>query len=79
MGTYSFAYLDPGKYRLVSQQENANGFEMELEAGREYFFLQNTFQEGLTPQVTALSRNSPELVTYLLNGSYFSDWKNKRK
>ena len=77
MGTYSFAYLEPGKYRLVSQSQNANGFEIELEAGRQYFFLQNTFQEGLTPAVTALSRNSQELVMYLLEGSYFSDWKPK--
>jgi hypothetical protein len=34
-GTYSFAYLDPGKYRLVSRTENTDGFEMELEAGHE--------------------------------------------
>lgn len=78
MGTYSFAYLDPGKYRLVSQSENANGFDMELEAGHEYFFLQNTFQ-GFLKGETSLSRNSPELVTYLLEGSYFSDWKPKEK
>jgi len=32
-GTYNFAYLDPGKYRLVSQSENANGFEIQLEGG----------------------------------------------
>lgn len=79
MGTYSFAYLDPGKYRLVSQAENANGFEMELEGGQEYFFLQNTFQQTIMPNETTLSRNSPELVTYLLEGSYFSDWKPKEK
>ena len=75
-GTYSFAYLEPGKYRLVSQAESASGFEMELEAGREYFFLQNTFQGVFKPETT-LTRNSPELVMYLLDGSYFSDWKPK--
>jgi hypothetical protein len=79
MGTYSFAYLDPGKYRLVSQAENANGFEMELESGHEYFFLQNTFQQTITPNKTALSRNSRELVMYFLEGSYFPDWKPKEK
>ena len=79
MGTYSFAYLDPGKYRLVSQAENANGFEMELEGGHEYFFLQNTFQQTIAPNKTALSRNSRELVMYFLDGSYFSDWKPKEK
>jgi hypothetical protein len=75
-GTYSFAYLDPGRYRLVSQTENANGFEMELDAGHEYFFLQNTFQ-GVFKAETGLSRNSPELVMYLLDGSYFAAWKPK--
>src|SRR5271163_3889386 len=32
-GTYSFAYVDPGKYDLISQSENANGFDIEMEAG----------------------------------------------
>jgi hypothetical protein len=77
MGTYSFAYLDPGKYLLVSQAENANGFEMELKGGQIYYFLQNTFQQTIAPNQTALSRDSKELVMYLLNGSYFSDWKPK--
>jgi len=75
-GTYSFAYLDPGNYRLVSQSENANGFEMNLEAGKTYYFLQNTFQGALRWR-TSLSRNSPELVNYLADGTYFSDWKRK--
>ena len=75
-GTYSFAYLDPGKYKLVSQSENANGFEMQLEAGKEYYFLQNTFQ-GALKWDTGLSRNSPELVMYELNGAYYSRWKRK--
>jgi hypothetical protein len=42
-GTYSFAYLDPGEYVLASQAENANGFTLTLEAGKDYYFLQNTF------------------------------------
>ena len=78
MGTYSFAYLDPGKYKLVSQSENANGFEMELEAGKDYYFLQNTFQGAWKAQ-TALSRNTKELVMYELGGSYYADWKRKEK
>lgn len=75
-GTYSLAYLDPGKYRLVSQSENASGFEMDLEGGKAYYFLQNTFQ-GAFKWETKLSRNSPELVTYLMSGTYFSDWLRK--
>jgi hypothetical protein len=75
-GTYSFAYLDPGKYRLVSQSGNANGFDIELEAGKPYYFLQNIFGGGYVTHTT-LTRNSPELVMYELDGSYFSDWKRK--
>lgn len=75
-GTYSFAYLDPGEYRLVSQSENAYGFEMELEAGKSYYFVQNTFQ-GMIKNQSSLTRNSPELVMYLVDGSYFSDWHRK--
>ena len=75
-GTYSFAYLDPGKYRLASQSENAYWFEMELEAGKSYYFLQNTFQ-GVVKNQASLTRNSPELVSYLIDGSYYSDWRRK--
>jgi hypothetical protein len=77
-GTYSFAYLDPGHYKLISQSENANGFEMNLDAGESYYFLQNTF-EGALKAHTTLSRNSPEIVMYEVNGSYYSDWKRKSK
>ncbi len=77
-GTYSFAYLDPGQYNLISQSENANGFTIQLEAGKSYYFLQNTF-EGIVKGRTMLSRNSLELVMYELDGSYFSDWKRVSK
>ena len=76
MGTYSFAYLDPGKYRLVSQSENASGFDMELEPGKDYYFLQNTFM-GAWKGRTGLSRNTKELVMYELDGARWSDWKQK--
>jgi hypothetical protein len=75
-GTYSIAYVEPGKYHLVSQSVNANGFRMELESGKAYYFLQNVF-EGTIKNHTTLSRNSEELVMYELYGSYFSDWKPK--
>jgi hypothetical protein len=77
-GTYSFAYLDPGKYRLISQTENANGFEMNLESGHDYYFVQSTFQGAIKAE-TGLSRNSREVVMYLVDGSYFADWKPKEK
>ena len=77
-GTYSFAYLAPGKYRLASQAEDANGFEMELEAGHEYFFLQNIFQ-GAFKGETGLSRNSREVVLYLADGAYLAEWQNNEQ
>ncbi len=76
MGTYSFTYLDPGDYLLVSQAENASGLRMKLEAGKDYYFLQDTFT-GAWKTRTALSRHTKELVMYELGGAYYSDWKRK--
>jgi hypothetical protein len=77
MGTYSIAYLDPGKYSLISQSKNANGFEMDLEAGKTYYFIQEIVI-GLNERIlTMLSRNSPEVVMYLADGAYLSDWERK--
>jgi hypothetical protein len=74
LGSYSFAYLDPGKYRLISQSDdNDSGFETELEAGKTYYFLQNRLPHGRT----VLSRNSGEVVTYLAADTYLSEWKAK--
>lgn len=74
MGTYSFAYLTPGKYRFASQSENADGFEMEVEAGKDYYLMQNTFMGAWKAQ-TKLSRNTKELAMYEASGAYWSDWK----
>ncbi len=75
-GTYSFVYLDPGEYTLVSQTENASALKIKLEAGKDYYFLQNTFM-GTWKAKTGLSRNAKELVTYEMEGAYYSDWKRK--
>lgn len=80
MGTYSIAYVDPGKYSLISQSDDANGFEMDLEAGKTYYFIQETVIGAafVTTRIhTMLSRNSPEVVMYLVDGAYLSDWKRK--
>ncbi len=76
MGTYSFAYVDPGEYLLVSQTENASGIKVKLEAGKDYYFLQNTFM-GTWKAKTGLSQHTKELVTYEMNGAWHSDWKQK--
>jgi hypothetical protein len=81
MGTYSIAYVDPGKYSLISQSDDANGFEMDLEAGKTYYFIQETVIGAafVTMRIhTMLSRNSPEVVMYLADGAYLSDWKRKK-
>jgi hypothetical protein len=75
-GTYSFVYLDPGEYTLVSQTENASALKINLEAGKDYYFLQNTFM-GNWKAKTGLSRHAKELVMYEMDGAYFSDWKRK--
>lgn len=75
-GTYAFAYLEPGNYKLVSQSENANGFDVQLEAGKEYYFFQNTFM-GAWKARTGLSQQSKERVLQEINGSFYSDWKRK--
>jgi|ERR1035438_948530 hypothetical protein len=76
MGTYSIAYVDPGKYSLISQLENdANGFDMNLEAAKTYYFIIQLTLDGIVNFHAKLSRNSPEVVMYLADGAYFSDWK----
>ena len=76
MGTYSFAYLDPGEYQLASQSENASALKLTLEAGKEYYFLQNTFM-GAWKARTGLSLQSKEIVLHELSGAEYADWKRK--
>lgn len=79
MGSYSFCYLDPGDYRLVSQAAGATGFTMRLEPGQDYYFFQNTYlSTGILIKVdTSLSRQSKELALYELTGARYSVWKEK--
>jgi len=76
-GTYCLVYLDPGEYLLVSQAGNANGFRMKLEAGKDYYFLQNVFS-GAWKETTSLSRNTKELVMHELSGAWHADWERKK-
>jgi hypothetical protein len=76
-GTYNFAYVDPGEYLLASEAGflggNANGFKMKLEAGNDYYFLQNITVEHRT----VLSRNAKAVVLLEIGGASFSEWKQK--
>ena len=76
MGTYSFAYLEPGEYVLASQSENASAIKLNLEAGKDYYFLQNTFM-GAWKARTSLSQQSKEIVLHELSGAEYADWKRK--
>lgn len=75
-GTYGFVHLDPGEYVLASQAENASVIRMRLEAGKDYYFFQDTFMGKLKAHTT-LSRHSKELVMYQLDATFYSDWIRK--
>jgi hypothetical protein len=75
-GTYGFFYLDPGAYQVASQAGNAVALNMSLEAGKDYYLLQETFM-GSMKSGTGLSQHSKELVMYLLDASDHADWKRK--
>jgi hypothetical protein len=72
LGTYTFFYLDPGEYLLVSQTRDASGFKIKVEAGKDYYFLQNLLWAHMT-----FSRHSKELVLHEMSGAYYSNWKRK--
>jgi len=76
MGSYTFFYADPGEHTLVSEMGNASALRMNFEAGKDYYFFQNTWIGWTSPQ-TLLSRQSKELVMYEVEGSYFAAWKKK--
>jgi hypothetical protein len=53
---------------------------MDLEAAKTYYFIQETVIGAAfvgMRTLTMLSRNSPEVVMYLADGAYLSDWKRK--
>ena len=75
-GTYGFFYLDPGDYQLASQAGNAVALNLKLEAGQEYYLLQEPFMGGMKSG-TGLSQHSKELVMHLLDASNHGEWKRK--
>jgi hypothetical protein len=75
-GTYGFFYLEPGDYQIASQAGNAVALQMKLEAGKEYYLLQEPFM-GSTKSGTGLSQHSGELVMFLLDASNHADWTRK--
>jgi hypothetical protein len=78
MGTHNFVFLDPGRYTLMTKAGNAGELTMDLEAGKDYYFFQNTFM-GFASTKNTLTRQSKELVTYELTGTYPVEWQPKVK
>lgn len=76
MGSYTFFYAEPGEHTLIPEMGNASAIRMKFEAGKDYYFLQNTSIGWTSPQ-TLLTRQSKELVMYEVGGSYFASWKKK--
>lgn len=78
-GTYSFFYLDPGEYVLVSHvrtpgsAQDAVGLRIKLEAGTEYDFIQTIYIAGNFKSV--LMWHSRELVLQELASLYWADWQ----
>ncbi len=77
MGTYSFAYLDPGEYLIISQSKNSDGLKVKLDAGKDYYFLQDARFGGMRSFKTSVSMHRKEVVMYELAGAWYSDWKAK--
>ena len=76
LGTYTFAYVDPGEYLFAVQAENANGFKLRVEAWKAYYLNQNVFM-GFWKGKTRLSQHSAEYVLFGIEGAYYCDWKRK--
>jgi hypothetical protein len=71
-GTYSFEYLDPGEYTMISQAENARRLHVKIEAGKVYYFFQDPLDAG---ERTGLTMHSKEIAQFEIAGSAYSDWR----
>ncbi len=77
-GTYSFFYLEPGEYFLLSVPSDQVGLRMKLEAGKDYYLTQTLYAKGIITK-SFLTRHSKELVLYEARGSLYSDWSVEQK
>jgi hypothetical protein len=73
-GSYAFAYLDPGDYRLAAVvKDTASSLHITLEAGKAYYFLEDIVNDD----GAVLSRHTKELVMHQVTGARYADWKPK--
>jgi hypothetical protein len=72
-GTFTYLFLDPGEYLLVSIVQNAVGLGMKLEAGKDYYLIQQMYIAGNVHSL--LTRHSKELVVYEMNDLLWPEWR----
>jgi len=72
MGTYCFAYLDPGDHIIASRYGDGGGLRMTLDAGQSYYLFDNIVLKG-----QSLSRQTKELAMFEMDGLDYADWKVK--
>ncbi|HTI36229.1 MAG TPA: hypothetical protein VL484_01615 [Vicinamibacterales bacterium] len=75
-GTYGFFYLEPGEYQVASQAGNAVALQMKVDAGRDYYLVQEPFMGGMKSG-TGLSQHSREMVMFLVDALNHAEWKVK--
>ena len=80
-GTYSFFYLDPGEYLLVTQAMvekkvvDITGLRIQVEAGKDYYLMQTIYISG--GMKSFLTRHSKEVVMQEVSELRWSEWKAK--
>lgn len=75
-GTYAFFNLAPGTYSLLSKTGNISVLDVTVEAGKGYYFFENTFM-GFSSAKARLSRQAEALVRQEITGMYFAKWNPK--
>jgi hypothetical protein len=75
-GTYAFFRLAPGTYSLLAKAGNISVLDVTVEAGKEYYFFENTFM-GFSSSKVRLTRQAAVLVRQEITGMYFSEWHPK--
>jgi hypothetical protein len=78
LGTYAFFFLAPGTYSLLSKAGNISALDVTVEAGKDYYFFENTFM-GFSSPIARLSRQSEALVRGEIAGMYYSEWRPKAR
>ena len=77
-GTYTFFFLAPGTYALLSKAGNISVLDITVEAGKAYYLFENTFM-GFSSMNARLSRQTEALVRGEIAGMYYSEWRRKAR